>query len=304
MQTFTYCLVGELRGEEFSIAQDVSFQEAIEMSVDYNHMYDKIHIRQEYQIIRRHENMLVVSDTRGMLKETKRLIDDRPTELDEQLVFLGNFLSSEEPFVPYLDYLVYLNSTRDCVFVLGRMEHNLLEYIHQTHRYIGLQKEIEDFIFNIEAECGFHLTQMKQEMPDVYALLSNALQYYETDAYIFVSGGLDLSLPSWRKSLPESLFQTTPDFLTASNTTGKTIVFGTVPVRHLNTDEQNRPWLNRSQEKIGINGDIRNYGKLIGLLIHEDDRYFISIRHASTRNVAEAYIGNDQLLLGFSKATL
>lgn len=298
MRDYTYTLVGETNNAEHVIAQDILFQEAIELYIDYSPMYDKIHIIEEHDMIVRHKNLLVISDTHGMLKETKLMIADRPLELNEQIVFLGNFISKEEAFLPYMEYLIDLSAHRDCVFVLGRTEYNLMQYINQTHEYIGLKQDIVDLVSLIEHECGFSLIDLKQNMPDVFALFNSALPYYENDAYIFVSGGLDLESPSWRNTTPDRLHQTSPEFLMATNNTGKTIVFGSAPVKHLNTDEQNRPWISGSQNKIGINGDLQHFGKLIGLLIHEDDRYFVNIRHQETRNVAEAYIGNDHILFG------
>lgn len=304
MADFTYTLVGQLKGDLFTIAQDVDFQEAVEMSIDHNHLYDTIHIKQEHEIITRSENILIVSDTQGMLKETKLLIEERPKDLKEQIVFLGNFISKDESFIDYMSYLVDLISRKDCVFVLGKNEYNLLECMNGTHNYIGLLDDVSALIESVEASCGCALVDLKTVMPDVYRILNTAVKYYETDAYIFTSGGLDLGTDSWRQSPPEALHQTTPDFIVDANNTAKTIVFGSTPVRHINSDEQNRPWINRSQKKIGINGDISNYGKLIALLVHDTDRCFISIRHQKTRNVAEAYIGSDHLLLGYSTAKL
>ena len=286
----TYSVIGFNGQKETTIARNVTFQEAIEFSVDNDALYDKINITEEYELLYKAENVLVVSDCNMMLQETKNLLV-RPEELKEQFVFLGNFICKGTNFYGFMSYLSELKRSmgENCVFVRGKNEHNLLAYINKTKDYIGEERDVQRMVDSIEASLTFSVFTLEQKFPEFFNILSGSLPFYENDQYILVSGGMDLSSGKWRDSAPAQFFQTDEDFLIAKNDTGKTIVFGTRTVQSLHPNGITRPWIKDASGKIAINGDCKNLGKLFALLIHGDDRCFINVSHHATRRISYAY---------------
>lgn len=287
----SYSVVGIIDNKRFIIEKKVDFQQAVESSVDVESKYDSVEIVQDYELTILVENVLVVSDTNMMLEETMLLLD-RPDSLHEQYIFLGNFISKNKGFVEYMKYLVQLKNTKKehCVFVKGRNEYNLLEYIHGTEQYIGNAEEIQEMITTIEEDLKTSLINLPMLYPQFYMLLRESISFYENDKYILVPSGLDLTTPLWRNSSPELLITPNESFYTKANLTGKTIVFGDKPVTELHKSTVIRPWIDLETNKIGINGDCLNKGKLLALLVHGEDTHFISVRNVRTRKRSYDFI--------------
>lgn len=286
----TYSVVGTINGKECILLKDVSFQEAAEHCMKQGEFFEKVSIIQDYEMMYKAENLLIVSDCNMMLKETKDLLV-RPKELHEQFIFLGNFICGGPGFYDFMSYLVQVKEQKgkECVFVRGKNEHNLLEYINHTENYVGDLSEVKSMIEDIEEELTFPLFTLKEHFPKFYDILNESLPYYENDHYILVSGSIDLASDRWREDDTEKLFVTEDDFLLGENKTGKTVVFGNRPVQTMNKLGVPRPWINNKENKIGINGDCKGFGKLLALLVHGDSRCFIGIRHHETRRLVYAY---------------
>lgn len=276
----SYIVTGVKNAHKNIIARDLSFSEALALTKQKANEYDTVQIEETHEISNTPDKFLVVADCNMHLKELKLLLGI-PKHPEEQVVFLGNYVSDNTGFSTFLSYLVKLTKNRRCVFVKGKNEHNLLEYIHQTDRYIGNLKEIQAMIRSIEEDLGFPLYSLPEKFPDFYHILSESIDFYENDRYIFVSGGLDLSTDYWRQTPSELLLETTEDFLLTPNETGKKIVFGDKSVRLLNRTHLVRPWFNMKKDKIGINGDCKENGKLLGMFIYEDSTYYLGIRNKS-----------------------
>lgn len=281
----TYSVVGFANGEESIIAEGLDFESAMNVIQTNEHLFENISIAEEKIVESKPENFLIVSDVNSMLPELKMLLD-RPKKFNEQIVFLGNFICAEKGFYNIMSYLCTLKKKRNCVFVKGKNEHNLMAYITGKEDYVGLLPEVSALVAAIEEEMSFPLYSLKERFPDFYAILDGALDFYENDHYIFVSAGMNLSLDGWKQSTPEELFQTREEFLMETNETGKRIVFGTVPVQTLRQSVVATPWFNRRRDKICINGDCVNGGKLLALIIHEDVSTFIGIRNIESRKKA------------------
>lgn len=284
-----YSVIGIDKGFERVISEGMTFEDALKMADASRHLFESVSISQDYNMRKPNQNMLVFSDVEMMLPELKRLLGDRPEELEEQKVFLGNFVTGHNGFIEFMDYLVMMEENgEDVVFVRGLNEHNLLEAARATHQYLGEEKDYRALIDGIEKQLGYSLSELQKRRPKFYHLLNNTYTYFENDKHIFVAGGLDLTRP-WRESTPEDIYITSDDFLEKRNNTDKTIVFGNRKVEELNSTVFKKPWINEDQQKIGINGDVRNYGRLIGLSIIEGERYFIGVRHRKRRVKTYAY---------------
>lgn len=274
----TYTVIGTKGEKEYILAENQSFEEAIMVIEKKNDFYDNLNISEEYMLEDKPLNFVVVSDAKMMLSETKILLE-RPISFKEQFIFLGNFIDEGPGFYEFMSYLVQLNKRRDCIFVKGKNEYNLMEYINQTERYLSPVKEVASMIESIEKELHFPVYAMKTKFPDFYDILSNTIDFYENDNYIFTSGGVDLELDRWKQSQPEELFETTETFIIEKNLTNKTVVFGGLPVSFLNRSLIIKPWFNATRDKIGINGNCKAGGKLLGLFIHDNIQSFMGVRN-------------------------
>lgn len=284
-----YSVIGVENNFQRVIQEGLSFESALEVASDANEFFDKVSISLDHELKNPSKNILVFSDCQMMLGEVKSLLKDRPKDVNEQKVFLGNFITGDSKFSQFMDYLIKLKSNgEDIVLVRGRNEHNLLQAIDGTHSYIGTEKEVDNLLSGVEKQLKFPLEDMKSKKPEYYELIKNTHKYYENDKHIFVSGGLDLR-GSWRKTPVEQLYNTTQEFIRSENNTGKIIVFGSEPVVVLNRASLIKPWFNPEADKIGINGNVRHDGRLIGLVISGEQRNFIGIRTLSKRKKTYAY---------------
>lgn len=274
-----YSVVGTVDGVEHVVIKGVGFQEAIEISVDNSGTFDSINIIEEYELIFRHDTIFVVPDCDMLLKETKKMLR-RDSGMKEQVVLLGNFIGPHKGFFTFMSYLVDFKKKkgRYAAFVRGKNEHNVLEYINQTKQYIGPEEDVNELVQYIEDDLGYSLMLLQMNHPEIYSILNESLPYYENSQYILVSGSIDLDTSMWRESPILDFYETTSEFIEKDNDTGKTIIFGGMPVSKLNQNNNVKPWFNRRQKKIGLNGNCRTDGKLLGALVTEDDLYFLSIR--------------------------
>lgn len=280
----SYSVVGIIEDKRFVLKKNVDFQTAIETSIDEEKKFESIEIVQDYELTVLADNILVVSDTNMMYEETLSLLD-RPAILNEQFIFLGNFICDNEGFSEYMDYLINLKYKMQeyCVLVRGRNEHNLLEYIEGRESYIGNRDEVQAMIESIEDNLLSPLSQLPVTHPHYYTLLKETVLFYENDKFIFVSSGLDLNTSRWRNTQKKDLFNATEEFYGTKNDIGKTVVFGDKPVTELNNSMAVRPWIDLETKKIGINGDCINGGKLLAFLVHGEDTHFIGVRNRLTR---------------------
>lgn len=277
-----YSVVGyQDNGFQENIISHVSFLEALESVQSQGSRYKQFNIIEERSIPAIPNNLFVVSDTNCLYEETKELFY-RPAKLNETFVFLGNYIG-KRGFLRYMKYLTNLKKKRPCVFVRGRNEHNILEYIHGTERYIGSNHDVFPLIHGIEKELGYSLKDLPDKKFDYYKIIETSIDYFENDRYIFTSGGVDLTIPYWKQSSQESLYTTTDDFLRLRNITGKKIVFGDRPTEQLAGEHIYGLWMNKAQDKIGINGNATQHGKLLGFSVLNNDINYFTVRSKAGR---------------------
>lgn len=278
----SYSVIGFVDGMESIIAEGLNFEEAMLAIQENEKSFENISIAEEHIVADKPKNFLIVSDVNMMLPELKLLLD-RPAKFKEQFVFLGNFICEGKGFYDMMMFLVRLCKRKDCIFIKGKNEHNLLAYINESEDYIGSVSEVILLIESIESELSFPVYSLKERFPEFYEILEGASDLYENDNYIFVSGGLNLSLEGWKQSTKKELLETNEDFLMGENETNKRIVFGSIPVQSLNQSAVVTPWFNNKRNKIGINGDCSHGGKLLALVIHDSVPTFLGIRNIESR---------------------
>ena len=279
-----YSVIGYRRNVPYVLAENTTFEEALSVFEKRAEQFENVNIVEEYSIPSAPKNLLVIANAECSLQETKELVD-RPLKLKETFLFLGNYLDGSSDFYLYLSFLANLRKKRKCIFVKGINEHNILERINGTENYIGDKEEALKLVQNLERSLTFHLSDFPRKFPEIYSILEDSLEYFENDEFIFVPGGLNLSIEYWKQSSREELCLTTEDFLLEENETGKKIVFGNIPVSELRSNGDLKPWINNHRNKIGINGGCKQGGKLYGLSLIDNDISFISVRSKRGRSI-------------------
>lgn len=263
------------------LGNQLTFEEVTKCIRKHKDDYENFNIIEEKMIGLMPSNLYVISNAESYLEETKEILY-RPLALNETFIFNGNFIGNKN-FLKYSKYLLFFKGKRPCIFIRGKNEHNILEYINGTEQYIG-ENVLLDFILPIEEELNGQLKNLERDYPAIYKLLNDTKDYFENDTHIVVSGGVNLSIPFWKQSSKSFLYNTTEEFLNYENYTGKTIVFGDMPIEKIDTStKQYGIWQNKKQNKIGINGNVKNGDKLIALSILDNDVNYISIKNKKAK---------------------
>lgn len=279
----TYSVVGyrEDRTTEV-VAEHVTFDIAIKKIKEHNDSFLNVSIIEEKDIVPLPSDLYIIANAEGYIEETRELFY-RPIYLNETFVLAGNFAGAKN-FPQFMKYLLAFKEKRPCIFIRGKNEHNILERINGTEDYIGNIREVRSMINAIENSLGYHLMALPHNMPKVYQLINNTKDYFENDTHIIVSGGVDLSMPFWKQSTKESLYNTSDEFLKYENYTDKTIIFGDKTTQELSSDERSYGiWQNKKGDKVGINGNCPGGKKLLGLSILKGEMNYLTARNKEKR---------------------
>lgn len=109
-----------------------------------------------------------------------------------------------------------------------------------------------------------------EQYGDLIDFVKSCPYHLETEGYIFVHAGVDLTLPDWREtSNHDKVWLRTP-FHEAENTTGKMIVFGHTPVYNLYQTKLRISQIWTSPDgKMGIDGGAVYGGVLHGIVLDD-----------------------------------
>lgn len=281
-ELITYSLVGYKEdGKTVTLSQHAEFEDIAHIIQKEQANFKNFDVIEEKMIGNMPSELYIVANAESHLEESKELFY-RPAHLGETFVFAGNFIGLDN-FSTFMKYLLSLKEKRPCIFIRGANEHNILEYIHGTKKYIGSQLSVEELLQSIKKDLNYDLKKLPEKSPEIYELIKNSKDYFENDTHIVVSGGVDLSIPFWRQSNKEHLYKTTDDFIDNYNYTGKTIVFGDRDIELLNENNSHGLWYNRHKSKVGINGNVSAGKKLIALSILENQMNFLSAKNKEAR---------------------
>ena len=112
--------------------------------------------------------------------------------------------------------------------------------------------------------------RVQETCGDLVAFIRSLPFVYETEHYIFVHAGLDLTLTDWHETTDYQKVWIRQPFHEATNQTGKTIVFGHTPVHYL-LDQKigtKKLWVTEDV-RIGMDGGAVYGGVLHGILFDE-----------------------------------
>lgn len=211
-----------------------------------------------------------IGDIHGEYQLFTELLEDYDPHM-HQLVLLGDlndrgkqtkacFLKGKELVEKY--GAIYLRGNHEQLFLtfLNHPNERFDNYIRN-----GGKVTLEDLLFPgvLEEMSPSEISSLVQKKyTDLITFLQQRPFYYEWNDYIFVHGGINLSLTDWRQTSRHDFMWIREDFHRAKNDTGKTIVFGHTPTPGLYGDNQTTAlWI--QDHKIGMDG-----GAVFGGAIH------------------------------------
>lgn len=132
-------------------------------------------------------NYIAIGDIHGCLEPLQRLIQTLHPKPSDTLVFLGDYVDRGLNTKGVIDYLIELNKTLSCVFLLGNHEVLMLDYLAgllsaSDWERNGGMATLDSYT---DADGTLHI-------PDAHLDFLNAcLPYFDTPDYFFVHGGVN-----------------------------------------------------------------------------------------------------------------
>ena len=199
--------------------------------------------------------LIALADIHGEVHKLNNLLNKLQPQLDDQLVFLGDYIDRGYHSKKVIDTLLKLSKTCQCKFLMGNHCYNLLKakdgneyFMSQFLEYGGLQT-IDSYgsfenIFKIHGEI------FKQLKP-----------YYLTDDYLFVHAGIRPDKPLEEQEIEDLLF-IRENFYNHKHSLKQKVIFGHTSFK--------TPLL--ENDKIGIDLGVGKYdeAKLIAYICNED----------------------------------
>ncbi|MCL4502902.1 MAG: serine/threonine protein phosphatase [Deltaproteobacteria bacterium] len=217
-------------------------------------------------------NIYAIGDIHGNLDLLERLMDKLQPDLTrEQLLFMGDYIDRGPRPKGVVDYVLRLRNLAppgQVICLKGNHEAMFLNFMQG--------RDVELFLFNggiktLKDYWGEDWEeQEKLVVPPGHRRFFEELRlYYETEAYIFVHGGIKPGVPM-AEQREEDLLWIRGDFIASMEDFGKKVIFGHTPFR--------QPLL--MPNKIGIDTGAAYGNRLTCLKLPEEK--FISVGHEST----------------------
>ena len=220
----------------------------------------------------------VIGDVHGkydMLRELLTYWDG-----ESQLVFLGDLIDRGEDSKSTLSLVRSLVIKKGAICLAGNHEHMFKAWINDpVNSYEHYRRNGGDITINSLLGRELDVTvdglndaeQVKKNCSDLVDFIHQLPYLFESEKYIFVHAGIDLSLADWRKTSDyEKVWIRTP-FHEGKNLTGKIIIFGHTPTFYLFGENPGTEKIWRTDDgKIGIDGGAVYGGVLHALLVDDE----------------------------------
>lgn len=219
----------------------------------------------------------VIGDVHGKASMLELLLQSWDGK--SQLVFLGDLMDRGENSRMVLEMVYDLVAHRGAICLSGNHEYMFLSWLdnpaerYDHYRRNGGDTTINSLLgrpLNTPVDGVEDAKRVLEEVPNLVAFIRQMPFVLETDHYIFVHAGLDLTLEDWRDTTDYQKVWIRTPFHEAPNHTGKTIVFGHTPVYSLVDQAPGTPelWLTEDG-KVGMDGGAVYGGVLHGILFDE-----------------------------------
>ena len=132
--------------------------------------------------------IIAIGDVHGCLLSLKKLIKLINPEPDDQLVFLGDVIDRGDRSKEVVNYLIELDSSRSCHFLMGNHELMFLDYLEN-------QESTEWLANGGEAMLKSYNNSKELDFPNEHIAFLKSFHFFiETENYFFTHGGLDPEL--------------------------------------------------------------------------------------------------------------
>ncbi|KXT73649.1 Serine/threonine protein phosphatase [Streptococcus sp. DD10] len=220
----------------------------------------------------------VVGDVHGKVTMLERLL--KSWDSSSQLIFLGDLIDRGEDSLNTVRRVRQLAEKEGATCLKGNHEYMFLSWLddpvenYEHYRRNGGDTTINSFLGRPLSHLVDGIEDAKkinESVPELVAFIRDMPFVFETDRYIFVHAGIDLSLEDWHNTSDyQKVWLRTP-FHEGENKTGKMIVFGHTPVYGLLEQEigTSEIW-STDDGKIGLDGGAVYGGVLHGTLFGID----------------------------------
>ncbi len=170
------------------------------------------------------ERLLAIGDIHGCLDQLKALIKQVTPTVDDQVIFLGDYVDRGPASASVIDYLIEFGRTLpETVFLRGNHEQMFSEYLegHDPDAFL-----MNGGLNTLNSYRDSEQWPVPSSHRDFLTELSN---YHETQEHIFVHAGLRPGIPLTEQNNRDLLW-IRRDFIQSDYDWGKTVVYGHTPL--------------------------------------------------------------------------
>jgi len=141
-----------------------------------------------HMVLSERKRIIAVGDVHGCLFSLKKLVSLIHLKPDDQLVFLGDVIDRGDRSKEVIDYLIKLDSSHSCHFLMGNHELMFLDYLENHNSTEWLAN-------GGEATLKSYSSPAIPDIPQDHIAFLRSFQFtLETENYFFTHGGLDPEL--------------------------------------------------------------------------------------------------------------
>ncbi|MCZ6822845.1 MAG: metallophosphoesterase family protein [Deltaproteobacteria bacterium] len=185
--------------------------------------------------------LYAIGDIHGMGDKLKQLIEKLPLQLDDQLLFIGDYVDRGPDPAGTVEFLVRLQKRQRCTFLMGNHEAMFLSFLGWNGAaYFGAEAFLENGGDTTLQSYGFFNSEDDFQLPKQYEEFYRNLKLWHVDGeYLFVHAGLskealrlsDVEYALAREQPRDLLWQRgTADL---PHSLGATVVYGHTPMPDL-----------------------------------------------------------------------
>lgn len=168
--------------------------------------------------------LLAVGDIHGCLDQLNALLEQVTPTLEDQVIFLGDYVDRGPDSSSVIDYLIAFGKTLpSTVFLRGNHDQMFADYLD------GLEPTA--FLMNggLKTLSSYQNKGLWPIPASHRTFLETLLNFYEAEGHIFVHAGLRPGIPLTQQKVNDLLW-IRREFVTSSYDWGKTVVYGHTPV--------------------------------------------------------------------------
>jgi serine/threonine protein phosphatase 1 len=214
----------------------------------------------------------VISDIHGMYDQLVMLL--RKIDLNDQVIFLGDYIDRGPDSKKVLDLLIALKQDRNYIFLMDNHEDMMLDYFDKTNKYMegiwfynGSSSTLKSFNYNVGKEY--------------LDFIRDLLLYYELEIkgqkYLYVHAGVKPGKSLNHQDKHDLLWIRDEFLLMKEQYYDYTIIHGHTPTQFINGEDKIfiKKGINNKIISVDIDTGCVYGGKLTAFGISEDNKYII-----------------------------